>query len=1174
MTGPGGEMPFLDHLEELRMRILRSLGAVVLAFAAGLWIVQQFDFVTVMKGPIAPYLPDGRLTFTSPTEPLMITLKLGFVLGLVLASPVIIWQVWAFLSPALYERERKLVVPALVTGMLLFLTGAALGWVFVVPQALRVFFGFQAEALQPMITYDNWFGFVMQIVLALGLSFELPLVIIILAALGIATPQGLHRFRRFAVVGSFIAGAILSPGADVFSMLMMTVPLLLLYEVGFAGTVLIHKRRLREALKAAPSVVLLLLGLGLATPARAQEPVPRPPAGQPAPGQPAAGAPGDTTRGPPRQPGQPMDSALAARLGLPTAPSQQFQPADSAYSALLGRPGYTVTKFRGDTAALLIEQGRLELRGRAMTDRQDAIMEAETITYEEDACALEAEGDPKLFSEGQVLVGEGLRYDTCRRRGVVTQALTKFEETGTTWFIRGNVAKDSVDTRMFAGRSELTSCDLPTPHYHFAARRIKWISKDVLVARPIILYIRDVPILWLPFLFQDLRPGRHSGILIPQIGLNDIVRTNSGYRRQIANIGYYWATNDYMDATFRFDWFSGRYIQYGAQVNYRVLNRFMNGSFAVDRTDELDGGNNLSVRWEHQQRFSLRSSIALSLNFVSNSQVVNNNAIDPILNTQNVNSSIRYEKRFAWGNVNVGANARQNLSDDSYSLQLPALTVSPKPIALGRNSTWAPGLSITNDIQGNQRRGGPILGVNPDGSLDSLDNTASTRTLTASLQTPVRLGNFNWANSLRYLDRNLSGRDSLVTIDSLTGNPTVTYFAGNYQSELDWDTGINLPILFRTSWKLQPTLGITNTTAGPFAIRNRNTSGDWVVQGKRPQFSLSATPTFFAFFGGGLFGVQRIRHSINPLINWSLAPSADVSEAYARAIAAPGQQLELRSRPQNLVSLSLQQNFEAKARPAPEDTLGTQARKFRLLSIQTSAFAYDFERAKDSGATGWITQSIQNNLLSDLLPGFNVALGINLWRGVAGTDTATFKPFVQTLNANFSLSSRTFQSILGGLGLGAGRAGPQGQPTQNERNPNFQSELGRRPIRPGSFNTPGQSMLTGQRGFTSSFSYTLQRIRQDGLPPGAPRQPDRQNLQFSAAFSPTAFWAASVTGQYNLTDTQFESIRVQLERDLHEWRAAFSFTRNANGNVAFFFSVFLTDLPDLRWDYQQTTFEQ
>src|SRR6478609_1724883 len=224
-----GEMPFLDHLEELRWRILRSLAAIVLCFALGLWLVQHFQLVNLLKQPIAPYLTGagGKLTVTSPTEPVMIVFKLGFVVGLVLASPIILWQLWAFLAPALYAREKRALVPALFAGLLLFLTGSALAYIFVVPQALKVLFSFQTEAIQPFITYDNYFGFVLQVVLALGLSFELPLVIIILAWLDVIGPADLARFRRFAVVGSCIAGALLSPGTDLVSMIMMTIPLLL-----------------------------------------------------------------------------------------------------------------------------------------------------------------------------------------------------------------------------------------------------------------------------------------------------------------------------------------------------------------------------------------------------------------------------------------------------------------------------------------------------------------------------------------------------------------------------------------------------------------------------------------------------------------------------------------------------------------------------------------------------------------------------------------------------------------------------------------------------------------------------------------------------------------------------------------------------------------------------------
>nr|MBA3345722.1 twin-arginine translocase subunit TatC [Gemmatimonadales bacterium] len=274
MTGPAGEMPFLDHLEELRGRILWSLGALVLCFGAGLWLVQRFQLVTLLKQPIAPYLLDGKLIVTSPTEPVMIVFKLGFLVGLVLASPVLLWQIWAFLTPALYEREKKALVPALFVGLLLFLTGAAIAFLLVVPQALRVLFSFQSEAISPFITYDNYFGFVMQVVLALGISFELPLVIIILAWLGVVGPAELTRFRRYAVVLSFLAGAVLSPGADLLSMVMMTVPLILLYEVGYAGAAFIHRRRVRAAAVAAALLLSLALpgrSAGAQVPARPRQ---------------------------------------------------------------------------------------------------------------------------------------------------------------------------------------------------------------------------------------------------------------------------------------------------------------------------------------------------------------------------------------------------------------------------------------------------------------------------------------------------------------------------------------------------------------------------------------------------------------------------------------------------------------------------------------------------------------------------------------------------------------------------------------------------------------------------------------------------------------------------------------------------------------------------------------
>ncbi len=428
-------MSFLDHLEELRIRIFRAGAAIMVGVIAGWFLVERFRLVAVLKAPIAPYLPDGKLVVLSPTEPLMIVLKLAIIIGCLLASPVVIWQVWGFLSPALYARERKIVVPARVAGVGLFLVGAVLAFVFVVPQALSVLFSFQTDALATMITFEKYFDFVVQLMVAMGVSFELPMVIIILASFGLVTPAALNRFRRVAIILSLVAGAILSPGTDVFSMLMLSVPLILLYEVGFLGSIVVWRRKLRST---AAAVVFLALAFAGAGHAEAQvrpggqvkaPTIPRPPTA-------AVRDTGDTTR---PKPGATVDTGSARRLGLPTAPSRQFPPTDSVLEALLHREGYETTRFLADSATLFVPEKRIDLQGRAMTERAGSTLEAARIGYQESDCVLEARGDPKVFDNGTVLVGEGLRYNTCERRAVVSEALTNYSEGGLEWYIRGDL---------------------------------------------------------------------------------------------------------------------------------------------------------------------------------------------------------------------------------------------------------------------------------------------------------------------------------------------------------------------------------------------------------------------------------------------------------------------------------------------------------------------------------------------------------------------------------------------------------------------------------------------------------------------------------------------------------------------------------------------------------------
>ena len=1153
-----GEMPFLDHLEELRVRIIRSLGALVVGFGIGLWLVQRFRFVALIKAPIAPYLPGGKLTVLSPTDPVMIVLKLAFVVGLVFASPVVIWQLWAFLSPALYQRERKALVPALFVGLLLFMGGALFAWVFVIPTALKVLLSFQSESFATLITYNEYFSFVIQIVLAMGISSELPLLMIILTALGITTPAVFSRFRRFAIVLSFIAGSFLSPGADIFSMLMMTAPLLLLYEVGVGGSLIVHRRRLRrEAASAAGAMLLLCL---LAAPAEAQQPV-RPP-GQARP---------DTTR-----PAGKIDSASAKRLGLPSAPSRPFGPPDSVMAALLDLEGYDATRYLADTATVFALDRRVRLSGHAMTERQGSILEAEAIGYQEASCDLTASGEPRLFDKGTVLIGNTIRYDTCAERGIIGSALTNFSETGANWFLRGNLGVDSSSSRLYAAKSEITSCDLPVPHYHFAAKEVKWMSKSMLVGRPAILYVRDVPIMWIPFIFQETKPGRQSGILVPQFGFNDIVRPDAGYNRQVTNAGYYWAPNDYVDVAGRFDWYANRYFRVAVSSQYAWLNRFVRGSMEYSRQTETGGAIAQSIRWGHQQTFGISTTLNLNLNLTSNSSVISNNALDPLLSTQQLSSDLNFSKRFKWGQMTLGGRRRQTMGDDQVSQTLPSLTVTPKPIDIGSSITWSPAMSFANDVNTNPKT--YILVPRVTGGVDSIEQTPRTRASSFNLDTPLRIGSFNWRNVVTVVDREETTQGSTLTrvpndatpdpTDSITVSRVV---ASRFSTEVNWDTGINLPLLFRSSWKLTPTVGITNTTGGAFALRNEKTNGGYVIQGKRLAFGLSASPTIFGFFPG--FGpVSRIRHSFSPSFTWSYAPAASIPRDYAEAVAQPGRPVQLTSDATQQLSVGLSQNFEAKEKAAPGDTAGSgaQGRKFRILSINTTGMTYDFEQAKKEGHTGWTTQSMTNSFQSDMVPGFNLSLTHDLWDGQVGITGTKFSPFLQNVTASFGMSANTFRAIGGLLGLNAPPKAGAARATGGVPSSYASDPMGR---------TQGRSLQASntlgptRRPFTANVNLTISRARQ--VPGSAfPPRPGQSNIGFSTSFSPTRFWGVSWSTQYDITNAQFAAQVLRFERDLHDWRAGFNFVRNPNGNFAFYFTIHLMSLPDLKLDYNQTTLKR
>ena len=259
---PKGEMPFLEHLEELRWRILWSLFALVLATLLGFWIVQRFGVLQFLLAPLQEYRPNTKLVALGITDPFFVTLKLALVVGSILAFPILLYHLWSFLSPALEKQEKRVIVPALYFGLLLFLAGAGLAYYIALPVTIPFLLGFQTQFLDTTLEVNRYFGFVTKLLIGFGAVFELPVVVMILSALGLVTPQFLRSKRRHALVINTVVASFLSPGDVITVTILMMVPLILIYEVSITLSSVIYRRRERHILSSSDEPPEGAVGVG------------------------------------------------------------------------------------------------------------------------------------------------------------------------------------------------------------------------------------------------------------------------------------------------------------------------------------------------------------------------------------------------------------------------------------------------------------------------------------------------------------------------------------------------------------------------------------------------------------------------------------------------------------------------------------------------------------------------------------------------------------------------------------------------------------------------------------------------------------------------------------------------------------------------------------------------
>lgn len=250
LTKLRGEMPFLDHLEELRWRILWGLLAVVVGTIIGFLLIHYYGVLELLIQPIRNALPDDpdfRLIYLSPADPFFITLKLSVVVGVILAFPILVYQLWSFLSPALERHERRTIIPALYLGFILFSAGVALAYFIALPVSIVFFRTFEGGLMEAQYEIGKTLGLITKILVGFGIIFELPVVVMILSALGLVTPEFLRSKRRHAIVGITIAASLLTPGDVITLTVMLMVPLFFLYEFSiYLSRIIWSQKRARE----------------------------------------------------------------------------------------------------------------------------------------------------------------------------------------------------------------------------------------------------------------------------------------------------------------------------------------------------------------------------------------------------------------------------------------------------------------------------------------------------------------------------------------------------------------------------------------------------------------------------------------------------------------------------------------------------------------------------------------------------------------------------------------------------------------------------------------------------------------------------------------------------------------------------------------------------------------
>ena len=237
----GGKMSFLEHLDELRQRLIKALLGALVGFVIALAFINPiFDFVMT---PLHDILPDGgKLIYTEPTEAFMLYMKMAALVGLLIALPVVLWQIWAFIAPGLYAHEKRFAIPFVMMSTVFFIGGTLFSHYVVFPAMWRFFASFSTETVEFAPRIEPVFSLYVRMALGMGAVFEMPTLIMFLARVGLVTPRFLIRNTKYAILIIFVVAALVTPSPDVVSQFLLALPMFVLYAFSIFVAWIFQKR--------------------------------------------------------------------------------------------------------------------------------------------------------------------------------------------------------------------------------------------------------------------------------------------------------------------------------------------------------------------------------------------------------------------------------------------------------------------------------------------------------------------------------------------------------------------------------------------------------------------------------------------------------------------------------------------------------------------------------------------------------------------------------------------------------------------------------------------------------------------------------------------------------------------------------------------------------------------